>query len=185
MTWQNWGRTQACDPARVLRPTREHHVVTAVQTAAAQGLPVKALGAGHSFSAIALTTGVQLDTSGLTGLVAVDQARARVSLRAGTPLHAVPALLAPHNLAMTNLGDIDQQSIAGAISTGTHGTGLAFGGLATQVVAARFVDGTGQVHALEDVADAGDDRGPLEQGQRCRGGLGVGDLGGAHTCSFC
>ncbi|MCK0113005.1 FAD-binding protein [Ornithinimicrobium sp. F0845] len=149
MSWRNWGRTESAQPVRVLRPATEAHVATAIEQAAADGLPVKAVGSGHSFSGIAVAPGVQLDLSGLTGLVGVDHATDRVTLRAGTPLHAVPALLAPHGLAMPNLGDIDQQTISGAVSTGTHGTGLTFGGLATQVVGARFVDGWGEVHVVD------------------------------------
>lgn len=150
MTWRTWGRTETADPVRVLRPTSEAHVVTAIQRAAADGLTVKPVGSGHSFSGIAVAPGVQLDLSGLTGLVGVDAATRRVTLRAGTPLHAVPGLLAPHGLAMPNLGDIDRQTVSGAVSTGTHGTGLSFGGLATQVVGARLVDGWGEVHTLDE-----------------------------------
>ena len=68
----------------------------------------------------------------------------RVTLGAGTPLHELPRLLAPYGLAMPNMGDIDRQTISGATSTGTHGTGLGFGGLATQIVAATLVTGTGR-----------------------------------------
>ncbi|NLG20906.1 MAG: FAD-binding protein [Actinomycetales bacterium] len=150
MTWRNWGRTETADPVRVLHPTSEAHVVTAIQQAAADGLPVKPVGAGHSFSGIAVAPGVQLELSGLTGLVAADATTGRVTLRAGTPLHVIPELLAPHGLAMPNLGDIDRQTISGAVATGTHGTGLGFGGIATQVVGARVVDGWGEVHVLDE-----------------------------------
>ena len=69
-----------------------------------------------------------LDLDELSGLVEVDRERARVRVLAGTRLHQIPRLLAPFGLAMANLGDIDRQSIAGAISTGTHGTGAALRG---------------------------------------------------------
>jgi FAD/FMN-containing dehydrogenase len=135
-TWQNWGRTVKVRPQLVEYPTTISAVRRSVRSAAARGRAIKAVGAGHSFTGIAVAPGTLLDLSDLSGLVSVDRERARVRLLAGTRLHRIPALLAPYGLAMTNLGDIDRQSISGAISTGTHGTGLRFGGLATQVVGA-------------------------------------------------
>jgi FAD-linked oxidoreductase len=125
-------------------------VQRAVTAAARRGLRVKAVGAGHSFSEIAVAPGVLLDLTDLTGLVSVDRERARVTLRAGTRLHHIPALLAPYGLAMTNLGDIDRQSISGALSTGTHGTGARFGGLATQVTAATLVTADGGLLIVDE-----------------------------------
>lgn len=134
-TWSNWAGSVTADPVRAAR---------------AEGLRVKAVGSGHSFSAVAQAPDVQLRLDRLTGLVDADPAARRVTLRAGTPLHDIPRLLAPLGLAMTNLGDIDRQTVSGAVSTGTHGTGLAFGGLATQVVGLRLVDGTGEVRHLDE-----------------------------------
>lgn len=142
-TWQNWGRSASVRPARVERPRTPEGVQRAVQAAVAQKLPVKAVGAGHSFTGIAIAPGVLLELDDLQGLVAADAATGRVTLLAGTRLHRIPGLLAPYGLAMENLGDIDRQSIAGAISTGTHGTGARFGGLATQVVGAVLITATG------------------------------------------
>ncbi|HLS39310.1 MAG TPA: D-arabinono-1,4-lactone oxidase, partial [Ornithinicoccus sp.] len=148
-TWQNWGRTASALPARVERPATEEEVATAVRRAAEEGGTVKAVGSGHSFTDIAATDGVQLDLSRLAGLVHADPATGLVTLRAGTRLRDIPPLLAPYGLAMANLGDIDAQTISGAVSTGTHGTGLRFGGLATQVVGVRLVDGRGEVVAAD------------------------------------
>lgn len=142
-TWQNWGRSASVRPLRVERPRTPEGVQRAVRAAVAQNLSVKAVGAGHSFTAIAVAPGVLLETDDLQGLVSVDTERGRVTLLGGTRLHRIPSLLAKYGLAMENLGDIDRQSIAGAISTGTHGTGARFGGLATQVVGARLVTATG------------------------------------------
>ncbi|MFT4230914.1 MAG: D-arabinono-1,4-lactone oxidase [Microbacterium sp.] len=143
--WQNWGRSAKVHPQRVERPATTDAVQRAVQAATRRGLGVKAVGAGHSFTGIAVAPGVLLDLSDLSGLISVDQERARVRLLAGTRLHRIPALLRPYALAMQNLGDIDRQSISGAISTGTHGTGARFGGIATQVVAATLVTATGDL----------------------------------------
>lgn len=141
--WQNWGRSESIRPRRVEFPRTAEAVQRAVVAAGAQGLAIKAVGAGHSFTGIAVAPGVLLDLADLTGLVSVDVERSRVTLRAGTRLHQIPALLAPYGLAMENLGDIDRQSISGAISTGTHGTGAKFGGIAAQVVGATLITASG------------------------------------------
>ena len=143
--WRNWGRTVAVRPARVERPGTVDEVVALVRRAAAEGMAVKAVGAGHSFSPIAEADGVQVSLDALSGLLAVDRGTREVTLGAGTRLRDVPALLAPYGLAMENLGDIDAQSVAGAISTGTHGTGAGFRGIAAQVVGAVLVTGTGEL----------------------------------------
>lgn len=143
--WRNWTGDQRCHPTQVLFPSTVAEISTIVAAAAASGTTVKAVGAGHSFTDIALTNGVQLHLDGLSGLHTVDRKLRQVTFAGGTRLYEMPALLKPYGLAMTNMGDIDRQSIAGAISTGTHGTGLAFGGIATQVVALTLVIGTGEV----------------------------------------
>lgn len=143
--WRNWGGTAAATPMRVEHPATADDVAAIVSAATARGEQVKTVGAGHSFSAIAVAPSVQIELSRLSGVVDVDAAAARVTLRAGTNLHQIPALLAPHGLAMANLGDVDRQTIAGATSTGTHGTGLAFGGISTQIVGAAMVSGSGAV----------------------------------------
>ncbi|WBU38055.1 D-arabinono-1,4-lactone oxidase [Homoserinibacter sp. YIM 151385] len=138
-TWRNWAGNVVSRPAAVLRPRAVEEVQAAVRGAASRGLRIKAVGAGHSFSGLAATDGVLLSLDELSGLVHADAATGRVRFRAGTRLHRIPALLEPYGLAMANLGDIDRQSLAGATSTGTHGTGLRFGGLATQVTSATLV----------------------------------------------
>lgn len=143
--WRNWGRSAVAEPVYRARPETVDEVVAVVRAAADRGLPVKAVGAGHSFTDIAATDGVLLDLDGLQGLVAVDTATKRVRVAAGTRLWRLGPLLAAHGLALQNMGDIDRQSIAGATSTGTHGTGLRFGGLATQIVGATLVTGSGEV----------------------------------------
>jgi len=148
--WRNWGRSESVRPQRIEFPRTVDAVQRAVVAAAARRLPIKAVGAGHSFTGIAVAPGVLLDLRDLSGLVSMDPDRARVTLLAGTRLHQVPALLAPYGLAMENLGDIDRQSVAGAISTGTHGTGARFGGLATQVVGATLVTASGELLRVDE-----------------------------------
>jgi L-gulonolactone oxidase len=105
---------------------------------------VKPIGAGHSFTAIGATDGIQIAPDGLSGVVRADVESGLVTVLAGTRLHALNETLWHLGLALENLGDIDVQTVAGAISTGTHGTGAHLGGLATQVCGLQLVlaDGT-------------------------------------------
>lgn len=143
--WRNWAGDQRCTPSSVERPSTVAEVSALVMAAAESGTTIKAVGAGHSFTDIALSSGVQLRLDGISGLLRVDRAAKLATVAGGTRLHEIPSLLKPYGLAMENLGDIDRQSIAGAISTGTHGTGLKFGGIATQVRALTLVSGSGEV----------------------------------------
>ncbi|QCR18727.1 D-arabinono-1,4-lactone oxidase [Agrococcus sp. SGAir0287] len=145
MTWRNWARSQRATPTAVLRPEDADEVAGIVRAAHERGARVKPVGAGHSFSAVAVAPGIQLDLARLSGLLAVDAARREATFAAGTPLHAIGDLLAPHGLALESMGDIDRQTLAGAVSTGTHGTGLAFGSIGSTIVAATLVTGTGEV----------------------------------------
>ncbi|WP_193598351.1 D-arabinono-1,4-lactone oxidase [Microbacterium sp. YJN-G] len=149
-TWQNWGRSASVRPMRVERPRSPEGVQRAILAAAAQGFTVKAVGAGHSFTGIAVAPGVLLELDDLQGLVSADANTGRVTLLAGTRLHRIPALLKPYGLAMQNLGDIDRQSISGAISTGTHGTGTGFGGIATQVRGLTLVTAEGEFLRIDE-----------------------------------
>lgn len=143
-TWSNWAGNQVASGLEVERPRSTDEVAEVVLAAAARGERVKAVGAGHSFTGIARPEGVQLDLSALDHMYSADRDSGLVTVGAGTSLRRLNDLLAGMGLAMTNLGDIDSQTIAGAISTGTHGTGEKFGGIATQVVGLEMVlaDGT-------------------------------------------
>lgn len=143
--WRNWGRSVSATFSDVVTPADEVGVSDAVVRAAAAGLPVRPLGAGHSFTPIAATSGISLRLDALTGVRAVDGATGFVTLGAGTRLRDLPVLLAPFGLALQNMGDIDAQTIAGAVSTGTHGTGAGFTGLAAQVRGLRMVLADGSV----------------------------------------
>jgi L-gulono-1,4-lactone dehydrogenase len=143
--WRNWAGTVTARPARRAQPKTEAEISVAVKDAAAAGLPVRALGSGHSFTPAAATTGLALDLSLWTGVTAADTRTGLVTVRAGTTLRALNAALAEFRLALANLGDIDAQTIAGALATGTHGTGARLGGLATQIEALDLVLADGSV----------------------------------------
>ena len=149
-TWQNWARTERSRPSIEIAPRSVAHVQHAVERALATGHTVKPIGASHSFSGIGATDGIRLDMSRLRGLVDADLQRDRVTLWAGTHLWELPGILNPLGLALENMGDVDRQTIAGATSTGTHGTGLGFGGIATRVVGATLVTGTGELLAISE-----------------------------------
>ncbi|MBV9661680.1 MAG: FAD-binding protein, partial [Acidimicrobiales bacterium] len=143
-TWANWTGNQLATNVTIERPRSTEEVAAVVANAAEQGRRVKAVGAGHSFSGIARPEDVLLDLSPLRSLHHCDQDSGLVTVGAGMSLHNLSERLAQLGLAVSNLGDVDVQSVAGAISTGTHGTGAAHGGLATQVVGLEMVlaDGT-------------------------------------------
>lgn len=157
-SWRNWSGHQRCTSVDVTRVQTLADVRQCVEDARCSGRNIKPVGAGHSFSAIAVAPDIRLDLDQWTGVVDLDLGRKQITVRSGTHLWEMPALLAPTGLAMQNLGDIDRQTISGAISTGTHGTGLGFGGLASQVVGLRLITGVGEElvvdHTTPELLDA-------------------------------
>jgi FAD-linked oxidoreductase len=145
--WHNWGHSESITPIERLRPQSVDEVVAIVQSARDRNLRVKPVGTSHSFSGIAVAPDIQLDMSGLTGLRRSSGMDATIG--AGTCLADLPPLLNPLGLALQNMGDIDVQTLSGATSTGTHGTGGKFGGLATQITGATLVTGTGDVLTID------------------------------------
>ncbi|MQA24817.1 MAG: FAD-binding protein [Micromonosporaceae bacterium] len=143
--WRNWAGNQRTTARRVARPGALEELVAVVRETRSEGLPLKPVGSGHSFTSIAATDGVRLVLDAYASRVEVDQERRRARVQGGMTLRALNALLAEHGLAMSNLGDVDAQTISGAISTGTHGTGTRYGGLATFVEELELVTGTGEV----------------------------------------
>lgn len=143
--WRNWARTEESRPVLEVAPRTIDQVVLAIQRARETGHVLKPIGASHSFTAIGATDGVRLSMEGLRGLVDVDLERGRVTLWGGTHLWELPSILDPLGLALENMGDVDRQTITGATSTGTHGTGLGFGGISTQIVGATLITGTGEI----------------------------------------
>ncbi|MER2084211.1 D-arabinono-1,4-lactone oxidase [Rhodococcus sp. (in: high G+C Gram-positive bacteria)] len=146
-TWQNWAGTQSAAPRRFATPTNTRELSSLVAEAAARGQRVKAVGAGHSFTGVAVTDGVLVSLDNLSGIDSITPTDdgALVTVFAGTRLHALNDALWQRGYAMANLGDIDVQSLAGATSTGTHGTGARFGGIATQIRGIEIVLADGSV----------------------------------------
>lgn len=143
--WSNWGGNQRCAPVEVVRPSTREELVAAVRSAAAAGTTVKAVGSGHSFTDIACTSGVHVRLDRYDQVLRVDRESGRVTVQSGITIRRLCESLAAHGLAMPNLGDVGYQSISGAVSTGTHGTGSRLCGLAQQVVGLELVTGDGTV----------------------------------------
>jgi FAD-linked oxidoreductase len=143
--WRNWAGTESAVATEVVRPRDVEEITAAIGRAAREGRTVRARGSGHSFTAVGAAHDVALELGEWTGITAADLDTGLVTVRAGTTLRALNAELDRLGLAMTNLGDIDAQTVSGAIATGTHGTGTRFGGIATQVAGLELVLADGSV----------------------------------------
>jgi L-gulono-1,4-lactone dehydrogenase len=151
--WANWAGDQSCRPRRMLRPRNREELSEAVAAAAAADEKVRVAGSGHSFTEAALTGGTMLRLEGLSGVLDADPASGLVRVGGGSVLADLNEELARLGLAMENLGDIDRQTIAGAISTGTHGTGARLRNLPAQVEGLELVLGDGSVRQLSSTTD--------------------------------
>jgi len=143
--WTNWGGNQSCAPAAVARPRSTREVSELVREAARSGARVKAVGSGHSFTGAACTSGVHVRLDAMSQVLWADPDSGRARVQAGITPGRLNRELASRGLALENLGDISYQTLAGAVSTSTHGTGLGFGGLASQVEALELVAADGTV----------------------------------------
>ncbi|MFI1289834.1 D-arabinono-1,4-lactone oxidase [Streptomyces sp. NPDC020792] len=144
-TWRNWGGNVGARPAREVTPATVEDVAAAVRRAAEDGLRVKAVGTGHSFTSIAATDGVMIRPRLLTGIRGIDREAMTVTVEAGTPLKRLNAALAREGLSLTNMGDIMEQTVSGATSTGTHGTGRESASIAAQIRGLELVTADGSV----------------------------------------
>jgi L-gulonolactone oxidase len=147
--WRNWTGDQRCSPARLARPRDRDELVATVADAADAGSAVSVAGSGHSFTEVALTEGTMIDVGALSGVIEADRASGLVRVGGGTVLADLNEELHRFGLAMENLGDIDRQTIAGAISTGTHGTGAKLRNISAQVEAVELVLADGSVRELD------------------------------------
>jgi L-gulonolactone oxidase len=144
-TWHNWAGLTSVTPTEVRTPRDVDDVVAAVDRARERRTTVKMPGTGHSFTGIAAPEGIMLNPGQLAGIVSVDREALTVTALAGTPLEVLNASLEALGLTLHNMGDIARQTIAGATSTGTHGTGGLVASLSAQVVGLELVTGTGEV----------------------------------------
>jgi L-gulono-1,4-lactone dehydrogenase len=164
--WRNWAGDQRCTPAVIERPGTRAELIDAIGRAAAAGRSVRAAASGHSFSDIALTDGVMLRLERLDRVLDLDRSSGLVKVEGGIVLHDLAEALETYGLALENQGDVDRQTLAGAISTATHGTGARFRNMSAQVEAVELVLADGSVVELSADSD-------LDNFQAARVGLGA------------
>ena len=148
-SWRNWTGDQRCAPAELVRPRDRDELAAAVVAAAEAGRKVSVAGSGHSFTEAALTDGTMIDAGALSGAIEADRDSGLVKVGGGTVLATLNEELHRLGLAMENLGDIDCQTVAGAIATGTHGTGAKLRNISAQVEAIELVTADGTVRELD------------------------------------
>lgn len=144
--WQNWVGYERATPEQKLTPSSVAELQDIVKNARANKKRVRVTGAAHSFSGCAKPEEIAVSLHNMRGLISVDKEAKLATLHAGTYLYEIGAALKEHGLALENMGDVQAQTIAGAASTATHGTGITLGSIANQVVTWEWVDGKGEVH---------------------------------------
>src|SRR5699024_8682107 len=145
LTWKNWSASVVATPKKLVTPHHLEELTALVKDCREEGMTIRVVGAGHSFTPLVATSEVLLSLDKLTGIVEVNEAEQLVTLWGGTRLRDAGPLLDQFGFAMENLGDINDQSIAGAISTGTHGTGSQFKSIANQVEAITLLTASGEL----------------------------------------
>jgi len=148
--WRNWVGNQSCIARYKAAPTQEAQLCEMVAEADRLDLNVRVAGSGHSFTPVVGTGGLLLSLAQMQGVSHVDPAQKRVTVAAGTRIHDLAIQLKAHGLSLVNQGDIDSQAVAGAFTTGTHGTGSTLGCLATAIVGLRLVQSDGSVVVVDD-----------------------------------
>lgn len=148
--WRNWVGNQDCIAAAKGLPSSEDELCEMVKTATSMDLNVRCAGSGHSFTAVVPTSGLLLSLSEMRGVHSIDHERKRVTVAAGTTINELGRYLKGNNLSMINQGDIDTQALAGAFSTGTHGTGAKLKNLASAIVGMRIVQPNGEILKVDE-----------------------------------
>lgn len=151
--WWNWFGEQYFVPRYVAKPTTEADVRQIVLAARRLGLPIRASGAGHSNPAIVPTPGIHVDFDDFRDVIATDHDNLRVTVRPGIRVGELSRYLRTQGMSLNNQGDIDTQSIAGAIVTATHGAGVTLPCMSAQMVAARIVVADGSILDLSAEKD--------------------------------
>ncbi|MED1787850.1 MULTISPECIES: D-arabinono-1,4-lactone oxidase [Brevibacillus] len=144
-SWKNWAGLVTSTPQQVVYPSSLEEVVQVVKEASQQGKTIRVVGSGHSFTALVETDQILLSLDDLQGVITIDDEEQTATVWAGTKLKLLGESLYERGYSQENLGDINAQSIGGAISTGTHGTGIQFGSVSTQVVGLTVVTAQGDI----------------------------------------
>ncbi len=147
--WTNWARNQSSNPHNIFEPKTEAEISDIVCLGVARRLKIRPIGSGHSFSSIGLTEGFLVSMESMNRIISIDRDRLRVTVGAGITISDLNIELHKIGFALPNLGDIDTQSLAGAIATGTHGTGIKYNSISSAIVGIRIVTGDGLVVILK------------------------------------
>lgn len=145
----NWGGNLRFRPDQLLKPANSQEIMSIVKDAITTGKKIRTIGSGHSWTGLIATDQILVSLDNYKGILRTDDPNS-VIVKSGTKIKELGELLAANQLGLENLGDIDVQSIAGAISTGTHGTGINFGSIATQIVEMKIINGHGDEVTCSD-----------------------------------
>lgn len=148
--WRNWVGNQSCITGYKGMPESESQLSEMIYEANKMDLKVRCAGSGHSFTSVVPTSGVLLSLQNMSGLIDIDHSNNLVKVHAGTSINAVGKALKENGMSMINQGDIDSQAIAGALTTGTHGTGLALKNLASSIKAMTIVKSDGELLEIDE-----------------------------------
>ncbi|WP_299979842.1 D-arabinono-1,4-lactone oxidase [uncultured Pseudoteredinibacter sp.] len=140
--WRNWSGSQECFPAARKAPSTVAELQDLVT--AASGI-VRPVGAGHSFMPLVPTDDTIISLSRLAGVIEHDEQSNTALIWSGTRLGDIGAPLAERGQALINMPDIDEQSLAGAISTATHGTGAGLGCMSSYVEGLQLLTANGEL----------------------------------------
>lgn len=141
--WQNWSANVSFEPDVLAVPRTLGELTETISRSAGQ---VRVVGSGHSFTSLAQTTDTLLSLEALPGeVLSIDVANSQATLNAGASLNRLSRALQEENLAFKNLGDIDVQSLAGATSTATHGTGSTLPCLSAEIAELGLITASGEL----------------------------------------
>ena len=143
--WRNWAGNLQAGPTNLVHPIGEAEIISLVRRAASEKEPIRVAGSGHSFTPLCVTNGTLITLDRLQGVIAIDQANQTARMYAGTKISHLGEPLLQAELALASQGDIDYQALAGAVSTGTHGTWVTYGSFSTMVTALRMVLASGDI----------------------------------------
>ena len=152
--WSNWSGSVTCQPRQMEAPRSEAELCALVAQAHREGQTVRVAGTGHSFIPLCASDGLLISLDNMQGVVSADRHTGRATVWAGSKIWQLGEPLLAAGLAPENQGDIDRQAIAGAVSTGTHGTGRRIGSMSTQVVGLRIVTATGEIVECSPTSEA-------------------------------
>lgn len=144
MQWKNWSGRQLASMESLVFVRSEADASAVVRQCAQAGKTIRVAGAGHSHAPLVTNDSVIVDSSGLAGLIEVDQQAQEAWIKAGSSIYSLGGQLYDHGLALKNQGDIDRQLLGGAIATGTHGTGRNFQNMSASVTGLQIILASGE-----------------------------------------